>query len=240
MAGDNTPRDTISADAPAGPRQSPPGGPRHKPPKDKPPKHEPTEEPTTDVAEPVVDPQTEVPTPAPTTPPANPSDPTTEPPTTEPPTTEPPTTEPPTTEPPPTEPPPTEPPPTEPPPTEPPVPSRLTGVHTRRSGLPLVGPWRMGVGVVVGDRTPATIRLEYHFSGLVLLLGRSGAGWQCDGTISAVNPLDGPLDCTYAYSGGAVPEVTINVASVVTTRPAGPPATVTLYIDGKQVDAGSF
>jgi hypothetical protein len=215
IAGNDKARDTATADAPADPQKPPPGGPNNTPPKDKP-----TDEPLDDVAEPVVDPQTDVPTtPAQTEPPTQPPDPTTDP----------------TTDPPPTE-PPTDPPPTEPPPVAP----HLTGVDSRRSGLPLVGPWKMAVSVAAENSAPATIKVEYRFSGLVLLLGRSGAGWQCDGVISAVNPFDGPMDCTYDYTGGAVPEVVLNVVAVAPDPRSGPSATVRLYVDGKLVDSGSF
>ena len=63
----------------------------------------------------------------------------------------------------------------------------------------------MGVSLAVEGPAPITLEVEYRFSELVLLLGRSGAGWRCGGIISALNPLDGPVRCTYAYSGRAVP-----------------------------------
>lgn len=53
------------------------------------------------------------------------------------------------------------------------------------------------------------------------------ACWRCDGIISALNPFDGPVHCTYAYTGGPVPEIV-------------PAASVTLYADGKLVDSGTF
>ena len=87
---------------------------------------------------------------------------------------------------------------------------------------------------------PITLRVEYRFRELVVLLGRSGAGWRCDGIISALNPFDGPVDCTYAYSGGTVPEIVLNVIPVVPDPRTGPAATVRLYADGKLVDSGTF
>ncbi len=229
MAADDRPRDTTSADAPAGPQQRQPAGRR-----DKPPKAEPTQEPRTDVAEPVVDPQTEAPTPAPTEPTSDP--------TTEPPTTDPPPTDPPPTQPPPTQPPPTQPPPTQPPPTQPPQDTvRLTGVDARQPGPPVLAPWEMGATVAVAAEAPVTVKIEYNFTGLVLLLGASGSGWDCVGRVSAVNPLDGPVTCTYSSAGGALPEVVVKALSPLDDlSSSAPAASVKVYADGTLVDSGTF
>jgi hypothetical protein len=103
-----------------------------------------------------------------------------------------------------------------------------------------MAPWKMGVTVSAEGSGPVTLEVEYRFSELVLLLGRSGARWRCDGIISDLNPVDGPVSCTYNYSGGEVPEVVLNVVALVADPSSGPAASVSLYADGKLVDSGSF
>ena len=98
----------------------------------------------------------------------------------------------------------------------------------------------MGVTVSAEGSGPVTLVVEYRFSEVVLLLGRSGARWRCDGIISDLNPLDGPVRCTYRYSGGDVPEVALSVVALAADARSGPAASVRLYADGKLVDSGSF
>ena len=220
--GNDRSADPGQADPPAVTRKAPPTAPNSKPPSDNR-----TDRSRTDAVAPAVDEQTDAatsPVPEPTIPPVASADPTSVPP----------------TQPPPTQPPPTQPPPTQPPPTQEPAAPHLTGLEAHRSGLPVVGPWKMGVSLVAEGTAPITLRVEYRFRELVVLLGRSGAGWRCDGVISALNPLDGPVDCTYAYSGGAVPEIVLNVLALVPDPRSGPSASVRLYSDGKLVDAGTF
>ena len=215
--GNDKPGDTATADLPAASGKAPPSAPNTKRPTD-----QPTDASTTPGAEPAVETQTDVTTtPAQTEPTSEPAEPTTDPtgPTAEP------TTEPPATQPPPTQ--------------EPGAP-HLTGLDSRRTGLPALGPWRMGVSLTVESGTPTALRVEYRFAELVLLLGRSGAGWRCDGIISALNPFDGPVRCSYAYAGGAVPDVVLNVIALVPDPRSGPDASVKLYADGKLVDEKSF
>ena len=71
---------------------------------------------------------------------------------------------------------PTTPPPTEPPPTEEPAAPHLTGLDSRHNGLPVVGPWQMGVNLAAEGSAPTTLRVEYRFREVIVLLGRSGAG----------------------------------------------------------------
>ena len=224
----NDKSDTSSADPPAASRTVPPSGPNGKPPADNR-----TDTSTTGVVEPFVDPQPDVaatpvvaePSMGSTTPPADPAPGPTDP-------TTPPTTPPKT--------PPNTPPNTQPPPTVEPAAPRLTGLEARHHGLPVVGPWKMGVNVAAEGSAPMTLKVEYRFREQVVLLGRSGAGWRCDDTISALNPFDGPVSCVYAYSGGPVPEIILNVVPVVADPRTGPAASVRLYADGKLVDSGRF
>lgn len=126
------------------------------------------------------------------------------------------------------------------PPTQPQRAPHLARLDARSDGVPVVGPWKMGVIVAAQGSAPISLRVVYRFAELALLLGRSGVGWRCDGVISALNPFDGPVACTYRYAGGAVPPVVLTIVALVPDPRSGPAGKVRLYADGKLVDSGSF